>query len=245
MNGSTPHAAREIVLGIELSNPSASPDAHAVALFACDALSPDKRTGRLVGSLPVSSTMRSSEGLMVLIERLCAEYEIVPGKIAQLIVSIGPGGYTALRISTTTAKVLAHTLGCALIGVPTALVAARAVGLDRRPGLIALASKNQRAHCSVVWADGSVEAVGVIGADQARALVDAHGVRSLVGDGHLPSSFVDMAQQGGIAIDPIRLDARDVLEASAGIGPSTLIELAPIYAREPDAVTQWRTRRSG
>ncbi len=245
MNGSTPQSARKIVLAIELSNPSASSDAHAVALFACDGLSLDQRTGRLVGSLPVPSPMRSSESLMVLIETLCAKHDLAPGEIAQLIVSIGPGGYTALRISTTTAKVLAHTLGCALVGVPTALVAARAIETDRRPGLIALASKNQRAHCSVVWADGSVEAVGVIGADQAEALVAAHGLRSLVADGHLPSSFVDMAQQGGIAIDPITLDARDVLEASNGIGPSSPIELTPIYAREPDAITQWRARHSG
>ena len=238
MNGSTPKATHEVVLAIELSNPSASPDAHAVALFSFDTDS-----ASLIGSLPIAPTMRSSDSLMVLVETLCAEHEISPGDIARIIVSVGPGGYTALRISTTTAKVLAHTLGCALVAVPSALVAAQGIDPDHRPGLIALASKNQLAHCSIVEQDGSVESVGVIGADEAGALVDARSVRSFIADAHLPSSFVEQAHRLGIEVHPITLDARNALQASAGIDPSSPIELMPIYAREPDAVTQWRTRR--
>ncbi len=238
MSANTHNIARKIVLAIELSNPSASPDAHAVALFCAD-----DDVDVLVGSLPIGAGVCSSDGIMVLIERLCAEHEVSPSAIAKLVVSVGPGGYTALRVSTTTAKVLSHILGCELIAVPTAWVAAQGVESACCPGLIALASKNQLAHCSIVEQDGSVESVGVIGADEAAALVDAHGVRSFIADAHLPSSFVERAHQLGIAIRPIMLDARHVLEASAGMDPSSPIELMPIYAREPDAITQWRARR--
>ncbi len=245
MSANTYNTVREIVLAIELSNPSASPDDHAVALFSLEEFSQGKDSVSLIGSLPIAPTMRSSEGLMVLVETLCAEHAISPGDIARIIVSSGPGGYTALRVSTTTAKVLSHILECELIAVPTAWVAAQGVESAYRPGLIVLASKNQLAHCSIVEQDGSVETVGVIDACEAGALIVARGVRSLIADGHLPSSFVAQAGQCDIEICPIVLDARHVLEASAGMDSVAPIELMPIYAREPDAMTQWRARRDG
>ena len=249
MNGSTIKTCSELVLAIELSNPSASPDAHAVALFSLETKkgksageSEEEYNASLIGSLPIGPTMRSSESLMVLVETLCAEHKVSPGDLTRIIVSIGPGGYTALRISTTTAKVLAHTLGCALVAVPTALVAAHAIESDHCPGLIVLASKNQQGHCVVVHGDGSVETAGVLGVGEAGALVDAHGVRSVIADAHLPSSFVQRAQELGVEICPMVLDARYVLKAAQGIEPIDPVELMPIYAREPDAITQWRAR---
>lgn len=225
------------ILAIEMSNPSASTEACAVALF-----SSNKYNISLIGALPIAPGMRSSDSIMVLIESLCSEHDISPNKITQIIVSVGPGGYTALRISSTTAKVLAHALGCSVIAVPTALVAGAAIDPAHRPALIALASKNQQAHCAVAHADGSVETVGVIGATQIGDLIDSFGIRSIVADSHLPSSFAEQAEQLGIEIHPIVLDAKNCLDAAEGIDPISPIELAPIYAREPDAITQWRQR---
>tara|TARA_R110002072_G_scaffold42064_9_gene117741 strand:+ start:15373 stop:16116 length:744 start_codon:yes stop_codon:yes gene_type:complete len=226
-----------IVLAIELSNPSASADAHAAAVFCAD---DDDSAGpvSLIGSRPIPDGIRSSDAIMVLIESLCAAHQIKPTQIARIIVSIGPGGYTALRIASTTAKVLAHTLGCELVAVPSAAVGAQAIEPSHRPALIALASKNQMAHCSLVHEDGRVESLGVLDAQGIGEL----SLRAIFADKHLPGSFVGLANDRGISIEPLVLDARHCVSAAAGIAPIDPDELRPIYAREPDAVTQWRAR---
>lgn len=224
-------------LAIELSNPHATPGAHHAALFGGG---PDE----LIGSMAIPDGMRSADGLMAMIDRLCKAYRVTPSEIGRLLVSVGPGGYTSLRIATTTAKVLAEILDCELIAVPTPSVVA--VGYQHHcdqsvipyPALIALASKKQLAHCSVLQSDGCIEEVGVIGAD---ALGDLE-VGVVISDDHLPSSFAEHARSRGWALVPMDIDARWCMSASTGIEPIAPIELMPTYAREPDAITQWRAR---
>ncbi len=231
MNSSNPS---QIVLALELSNPSVSSDAHAAALYRIK-----DSVAECVGSMPMPSGIRSSDGIMVLIESLCSECSVPPTVINRIVVSTGPGGYTALRISTTTAKVLAHTLGCELVGVETHRVAAQCVERSAFPALIALASKNQHAHCSLVTEDGSVGILGVIDSAQLESL----SIRTLVSDAHLPKSFANYASEHAIEVQQIVLDARHVLAAAIGNDPVEPLNLEPIYAREPDAVTQWRERK--
>jgi tRNA A37 threonylcarbamoyladenosine modification protein TsaB len=237
MSASNIEKHHSVALAIELSNPSAAPGGHASALFSI-ADEDDLSERSLIGSGPIPEGVRSSDGIMVLVESLCAQHQVGPCDIKKIIVSNGPGGYTALRISTTTAKVLAQTIGCELVAVPTARIAAASIDPQHKPALIALASKNELAHCSVAHANGLLESVGVIDADRIKSL----GVVSIVADSHLPRTFVDRAEEFGIAIHPIVLDARLCLEAAEGVEPTSPIDLAPIYAREPDAVTQWRSR---
>lgn len=236
-----------IVLAIEMSNPGANPQAdpqagpgtgapeppHALALWRTG---PGART--LLGSCPMERSTRGSDGIMAAVSTLCAGAGINAGEITEIIVSLGPGGYTALRISTTTAKVLAMALGARLIGVPTARVARAAIDPVRLPAMIALASKHEHTHASIVRPDTSIETVGVIGVERLASLE----VATIVADRHLPGVFVQGARELGIVIEPIVLDARAMLDASAGIAPTDPVALGPIYAREPDAVTQWRTR---
>jgi len=221
------------VLAIELSNPSATPGAHAVALF-------DARYKRstLVGSMAIPDGLRSADGLMVAIDALCREHHCAPGSIARIIVSIGPGGYTALRIATTSAKVLAQTLGCELVALPAAAIAAQSIDEPLRPALIVLASKNERGSGVMLHVDGTIEPVGMIDA----GMIEPMGVRTIVGDAHLPDSFAACALELGIERRAIVLDARQCFSAAVGVRPIEPAGLRPIYARAPDAITQWRAR---
>lgn len=228
-----------ITLGIEMSNPSASEgrteQAHAIALWSAAPVS-----AALIASVPLPQGTRGSDGIMHAIGSLCGEHGIRPGDIGTVLVSVGPGGYTALRIATTTAKMLAATLGARLIAVPSALVAARSVGEDQRPALVTLASKREHTHASVIRPDGVCSSIGII----TCSVLDGLGVRTIVADEHLPRSFAAAAAELKIERRALRLDARDLLAASAGIEPISPLVLTPIYAREPDAVTQWRSRAS-
>ncbi len=230
-----------ITLGLEMSNPSAAraPDdesTHAVAVW-----SRSGQTHNLLGSAPMPRGARGSDGVMQSVASLCAGCGVQPADIERVIVSVGPGGYTALRIATTTAKMLASTLRAQLVAVPSALVAAQAIGPESRPALIALASKKDHTFASVFDAGGCWSQLGIITADG----IEASGARSIVADSHLPESFTQRAGTLGISVIPIHLDARHLLAASAGIDPVDPAMLTPLYAREPDAVTQWRARSSG
>lgn len=233
MNHQSNDRTPNLTLAIELSNPSASSTSHAVALF-----SQDHAGASLISSDRIPAGIRGSDGIMVLVESLSKEHGISPSDISRIIVSVGPGGYTALRISTTTAKVLAQIIGCDLVAVSSAKVAAMAVNDCDRPALIALASKNKHTHGTLLQADGGLEILGMIDAD----MIESLGIRSIVSDSYLPQSFEERAQQLGIDRHPIVLDARACYEAAKGLGPVLPEEIAPIYAREPDAMTQWRAR---
>ena len=232
------HTPSPITLGIEMSNPSstsADSPAHAIALW-----SGSNHDAPLLDSSPMPKGTRGSDGVMRAIELICECNGVRPGSIARILVSVGPGGYTALRIATTTAKMLAHTLGAEVIPVPSALVASTALTPGMCPALITLASKKGKTHASIATEPGTVNEIGVLGADSLESL----GLGSIVADTHLPETFAQQAQALGLDRHELVLDARNLLRASQGIEPIESMRLTPLYAREPDAVTQWRARGS-
>lgn len=231
-----PDSTNLFTLGIEMSNPSASAPgdepSHAVAIWdASDAL---------VGSAALSDVSRGSDSVMHAVSVLARAHRVEPRSIRRIIVSVGPGGYTALRIATTSAKILADTLGAQLVAVPTHRVASVSIGPDACPAMITLASKKDRCHASHLAVDRTLAELGIVDA----SVLETQEFRSIVADHHLPGSFHERIVALGLDIVPLRLDARDLLRASEGIEPIDPLRCAPIYAREPDAVTQWRSRGS-
>jgi len=220
-------------LAIECSNPSArTGDRGDVALARIV-------EGGLeyVGSMKLSEAARGSDGLLVAIDALCAAHSVEPRQIGRVVVSVGPGGYTALRVSVTVAKVLGEALGCLVVAVPTAAVAAHAQKdvIGDRVAIIALASKGERTHCTRMCGDerlvlGVLDAVGVAGS----------GAGVLIGDGFVPRSVVEAAEGAGMEVRPMVLSARACLEVSGVFLAVEPEKLGVEYAREPDAVTQWR-----
>ena len=232
--GSDRDSSVKYALGIECSNPSARGTNRgevALAEIIDDGL-------KYVGSIGLPTEARGSDGLMGAIDALCAEHGVSAAEIGRVVVSVGPGGYTALRISVTVAKVLGMSIGCGVVAVPTAAVAG--VGLAGEDAVVALASKKGRAHCTRV-VGGEMTVLGVIGREE----IANCGAAVLVGDSYLPSEMVEAAQGAGMEVRGIELKARGCLEASVGIGEIDPGELSVLYAREPDAVTQWRALGKG
>lgn len=222
------------VLVIEASNPSASPAEVCVARLSDGGV-------EILGTHGTPAAARSSDGVMVAVDAACRAAGVVPGDLDAVAVSAGPGGFTALRIATTTAKTLAEALGLGAIAVPTADVAARSVPPEHRPALIALASKKDAAHLTLLHPDGRTESLGV----RTPADFPADAARAIVADRHLPAPIADCAAAAGMARLPLTLSARACAEAAASLPETAPDALRPIYAREPDAVTQWRARHGG
>lgn len=192
-----------------------------------------------------SGGARDEDPLMPAIDAAVRQLDASPRDLAMIAVSTGPGGFTGLRLATTTARMLAEALGARLVDVPGALVAA--AGADAPgPWLVAAAAKR-----GSVWATRVVATTTGLAIDRDPGLADAgaidfSGMRALLADEHAPPDLVERARALGLVVEAPRLDATRCLElgfarAAAGVAVDPL-RLAPIYPREPEAVTLWRER---
>jgi hypothetical protein len=71
---------------------------------------------------------------------------------------------------------------------------------------------------------------------------------ALLADGHLDAALVGRARDAGLPVRELRVETSAFAEVSAEIlargGAVAPAALQPIYAREPEAVTNWRARGS-
>jgi tRNA threonylcarbamoyl adenosine modification protein YeaZ len=134
-------------LAIETSNPSA----HQPGLPAPGvAIGVVESSGvRVLDSETIDTRPGADDDLLPAIARVFARYNLTPRDLDSIAVSIGPGGYTALRIAAATAQMLAMSTGAACLGVPSALVAYAAFADRSRRVAVALSSKDQTAYITI------------------------------------------------------------------------------------------------
>lgn len=224
-----------ITLAIETSNPSSSGERWpAVALGRSTANGIE-----ILTSVPLRPRDRHDDALMPAIDEACRAASIGPADLARVAVSVGPGGFTALRIAVTTAKMLALSRSCECIAVPTAAALARRCQpshFDRGAVAIALAWKRDSVWIERFTAPDQRLSAGLERADQ----LDLTGCSALIADDRFAASLDARLVHDQLAIETPRFDAAAVLEASMAIQPTDPLALAPFYPREPEAVTKWR-----
>jgi tRNA threonylcarbamoyladenosine biosynthesis protein TsaB len=160
-----------------------------------------------------------------------------PRDIERIAVSIGPGGFTPLRIAATVVKVLAYATGAHIVPIPSAEVVAARVKRDGAAFAVALASKNSDAWVSAFNAQSTTARwSGLLDAGGIAAL----GIRRLIADSFLPQSMRTQASELGIAIEAPVFDPVACLERSLSGTVEIPMALAPLYPREPEAVRKWR-----
>jgi tRNA threonylcarbamoyl adenosine modification protein YeaZ len=225
-----------LTLAIEISNPTPGP--------AGVALGND--SGALLGEelLRDSVSGRHDDDLMPAIDRLFQRLGATPKDLAAVAVSVGPGGYTALRIAIATAKMLAEATGASTIPIPSALAAAWTIADFPTPALVCLGSKGLTTHATLLlnrdrdrW-PSDARIVGLIDA----AAISAHRPAAIIADATLPAPVREAATSAHIQIIDPRFSAAAVLSLSRLVSPVDPNALAPLYPREPEAVTLWRSR---
>ena len=234
-------------LAFELSNPTSAPaagpggtDASSLALG---------RGGSLIAAERVAPAAPRSEtdDLFPALARLFARAGISPRELGggggRIAVSVGPGGYTGLRVACAAAATLAEAVGARCVSVPTALVALIESDLQTGDGTraVALASKADSAWVYIEHQPDPT-APRFITAATAAAYLAGHSVAALIADSFIPAPIRAACEAAGIRIIPPQLSAAACLRASAMLPDIDPAQLVPIYAREPDAVTQWRER---
>jgi tRNA threonylcarbamoyladenosine biosynthesis protein TsaB len=202
------------------------------------ALGVDDGDLRVLGVELLHEGARHDDDLMPAIDRLCRAHAVSPQKLKAIAVSVGPGGYTSLRIAVATAKMLAEATGAATIAVPSWRAAAWAVPAEP-PTLVCLASKGQSAY-AVLLEPPAERILGPVEADAVERLRP----HTLIADGFLPPTLRAAADRAGARVLEPVFAPEALLHLSRGLAPTDPLALAPIYSREAEAVTQWRRRHA-
>ena len=184
---------------------------------------------------------------------LAAEAGVAPGQIASIAVAVGPGGFTGLRVSIAFAKAFALARGVPIVPVPSAslFAASDRARAGNGPWLVALAAKGATAWVATVRGDFlECDGAAVVDADAFAVLARqaAQGGGVLLADGHLDATLAERAREVGLSTRALVVDSGAFAAISAEIfargGAVAPAALQPIYAREPEAVTNWRARAS-
>ena len=203
------------------------------------------RGERVIVSSPLVQEGRHDDMLLPAIAGLFRDAGLQPHEIDEVLVSIGPGGFTATRLSVVAAAMLAETSGARVLAVPTARVAIETTlqQQDNKTSVVvAMATKGDLAYVARFDAvRGEFSQAGAsIGPDKFAAVLLPGDL--LVHEGHMPEKMHEIAKRIGVRCIPMRLSAEGLL-ACRSAGQAVPSEaLRPIYPREPDAVTQWRRR---
>lgn len=200
-----------------------------------------------VGRRGLEPSSRHDDALMPAIAALCADAGITPRDLATIAVSVGPGGYTSIRIAVATATLLAHAVGAGCIAVPTDEAVIRRIApgeAGERPVVVTLAWKRDSVWARTYRFKGGVheaqapgEVVGLepfaerLGAESALLVADEEFLGVLAGRGLADARW---------SVVPPTFDPIAVLEAAVGRTAGDPSTLTPAYAREPEAVTRWR-----
>lgn len=240
----------ELILGIEISNPSAAgaSDRSGPGVAIARASTPGAAEVLGVEMLrPVSGRGGHDDDLMPAIDRLCAGLRLAPaglrsGGLARVAVSTGPGGYTSLRVAVAAAKMIAEATGARVVDVPTSMVVAAPLRPALFPCAIVLASKGVTAWVEVLDTPARVRSGALCDAAGLAAL-DGAGVRTMVADHFLPASMRDGAAALGWTVREPEFDPGACAALGAALPAIDGADLLPRYPREPDAVTLWRQRK--
>ncbi len=192
----------------------------------------------------ISTDTRYDDDLLPAIDRLYKRCGLQPGDTGVVGVSVGPGGFTGLRIAVSTAKMLAESTGARLVAVPSALVVAQRAA-HSRPILVALASKDDTAWVTRLQRtpEGSWQAD-----DEGHLLraseLPLDGVAALYGDGYLPAPFREACTASNVPVEAPTFDPLACLEATERSAAASCftdpLRLGPLYPRPPSAVTNWK-----
>lgn len=241
-------AGVRVVLGIETSNPSSAVDGSDIGRPGVAIGVVEGGVARVVGVERLRPRGPHHDDLMGAIDRVCRVAGVDRRSIVRVAVSIGPGGYTSLRIATATAMMLGEALRAEVVGVPSAWVAARRVQGSGGRGerfVVALASKGESVWVTVFerGAAGSVVEVvpGRLGG-VAEVEASGTGATTLVADGFVPPGLRARVIELGWGVEPLVMEPAACVEVGACVQAYDGV-VTPLYGREAEAVVKWRERR--
>lgn len=184
----------------------------------------------VLASATVTDARRHAELAAPLVRQVLGDANVRPDQVTRLVVGVGPGPFTGLRVGVVTARSLGDVLGTSVVGVcslDALAVAAYGSGLTG-PLLVATDARRKE----VYWATYDGPGRRTAGPEVARPadLAAREGVpTTVVGEG---ARLYPELLHGGR--EPYHPQAADLVAALAAGAPA--LDPLPLYLRRPDAV---------
>jgi tRNA threonylcarbamoyladenosine biosynthesis protein TsaB len=178
---------------------------------------------------------RNARDLVPTIARLLAQVGHKPRDLVGILVGLGPGSYTSLRVGLMTAKTLAYAVGCPLVGVPTLPILAHQAGEPLVDGIV-------DAQKDLVYAQSFENGTprGVLQIVPVSVWLAQRDPTVLVtGPGLTKIAEATLRRTPETAWQPT---ASGVLAVGSTLAPSDPFTLVPLYLRPSAAEQQWDAR---
>lgn len=182
--------------------------------------------GRVLASGAVTDRRAHAEQLMPLLQRLLTEAGVTLADVESIVVGVGPGPFTGLRVGVVTATTMAEVLGVAVRGV-CSLDAVASAWPDAPEQFVVVSDARRR---EVYWARYAASGERLDGPHVTAP--DAVPALPLAGPG---ATLVP----GGTVAGPTELDAGILAARGESLND---VGLEPLYLRRPDAEVPTRVK---
>ena len=124
----------------------------------CAAALLDEAAGQVLASQTLDIGKGHAEVLMDVIETVLARAELTFGDLSRVVVTIGPGSFTGVRIGVSAARGFALALGIPAVGITTleAIAAEEAALHPGKPALAAIDAGRGEVYTGLYGASGEV-----------------------------------------------------------------------------------------
>jgi tRNA threonylcarbamoyladenosine biosynthesis protein TsaB len=177
--------------------------------------------------------------LLPMIERVMAAGRMDLRQVERIAATVGPGGFTGLRIGLATARGLGLAIGCPVIGlssfqVAAAALAGRPVGLPDR-FLVVLDSRRAEPYAALLGGDLSfLRPPALMTLEEIRALIREEAVAAVIGDGIAALQSGLAGEKSPPALIEAATDAAIAAALAADPGHRFDLPPDPVYIRPPD-----------
>ncbi|CUR59331.1 putative glycoprotease M22 [metagenome] len=175
--------------------------------------------------------MKHGELLAPAIDQLLTEAGVSRLDLTAIVVGVGPGPYTGLRVGVVTARTLGHALGLPVHGVCSLDAIAFAAEVDE-PFLVTTDARRKE----LFWASYDVSGARVDGPHVGKP-ADLPPDLLVLGAG--PDLYPGAFERTGRPRDPLASSLAELVAS----GGARLLEAEPIYLRRPDAVAPGQPKR--
>ena len=135
------------------------------------------RDGQLIDYTSYEAWQCQSEYMIQEIDKLFKKHNISRNDLGSVVVNVGPGSYTGIRISLTIAKVT-----CLALGIPLyALSSLRALQKEEEPSICLMNARSNRSYIGV-YDKGVILLDGIMTNDEVKEYITNHPEYVVCGD---------------------------------------------------------------
>jgi len=225
-----------VVLGIDASTKTGS-----VALY-------NSEIG-ILSEINANIKLNHSDSLMTIIDMVFNLGKLKPKDIDRVAVSIGPGSFTGIRVGVGTAKGLAFSIGCDIVGVNELDIIAHTVSQTSNKIISLIDARKERVYYCVYSYNGDIiERVSEYGVSELKLILEGYKGEKIIftGDGSIIYKEIIDEVMGDNAVYNLKSNsmvrAGIMSEIAEKKDPDDIYTLEPYYISKTQAEREKEAR---